>query len=83
MRETSLGLETRERGLMGMLSAWLGNSPHLWMWDFKSMLQALQDAGFVDIRRAAFGDAYDPIFTNVEQEVRWRGCLGFDCRKPA
>jgi len=83
MRETSLGLETRERGLMGMLSAWLGNSPHLWMWDFKSMLQALQDAGFVDIRRAAFGDASDPMFSNVEQEVRWRGCLGFDCRKPA
>jgi predicted SAM-dependent methyltransferase len=82
MRETCLGHETRERGVMGMLSAWLGNSPHLWMWDFKAMNEALHEAGFVDIRRAEFGDSSDPMFTNVEQRVRWKGCLGFDCRKP-
>jgi predicted SAM-dependent methyltransferase len=83
MRETCLGHETRQRGLMGMLSAWLGNSPHLWMWDFNSMREALEQAGFVQIRRAAFGDSEDPMFQNVEEKVRWDGCLGFECRRPA
>jgi predicted SAM-dependent methyltransferase len=82
MRETCLGHETRQRGVMGMLSAWLGNSPHLWMWDFNSMREALEEAGFVQIRRAAFGDCEDPMFRNVEEKVRWDGCLGFECRRP-
>lgn len=81
MRETCLGHETRQRGVMGMLSAWLGNSPHLWMWDFKSLKQALEEAGFVNIRRAVFGDSKDPMFNTVEEKVRWDGCLGFECEK--
>lgn len=82
MRETCLGHETRQRGVMGMLSAWLGNSPHLWMWDFNSMREALAEVGFVEIRRATFGDSQDPMFHNVEERVRWVDSLGFECRRP-
>ncbi|MFN9628857.1 MAG: class I SAM-dependent methyltransferase [Cyanobacteriota bacterium] len=82
MRETCLGLENRPRGLKGMLSAWLGNSPHLWMWDAKAMRQALEEAGFVDIRPAVFGDATDPMFANAEEWSRWKEGIGFDCRRP-
>jgi hypothetical protein len=83
MRETSLGMETRRRDLGGMLSAWLGNSPHLWMWDAKGMQHALEEAGFVDIRQATFGDASDPMFEKVEARMRWKEGIGFDCRRPA
>lgn len=83
MRASCLGLETRPRGPRGMLSAWLGNSPHLWMWDAHSMREALVEAGFVDIRPAVFGDAADPMFAHVEERVRWKEGIGFDCRRPA
>ncbi len=83
LRETSLGQETRQRGLKGMLSAWLGNSNHLWMWDFRSMEQALAEAGFVGIRQATYGDSEDPTFLTVEERVRWEEGIGFECRKPA
>ncbi len=83
MRATCLGLESRPRGLKGMLRSWLGNSPHLWMWDAKSMEDALKEAGFVDIRPAVYGDASDPMFANVEERVRWKEGIGFDCRRPA
>lgn len=83
MRETLLGLETRQRNLMGMLRASLGNSPHLWMWDYPSMHEALEKAGFVNIRRAVFGDASDPMFHSVEERVRWRDSLGLECQRPA
>lgn len=82
IRSTSLGRETRERGLKGMVRTWLGNSPHLWMWDFNSMRHALDEAGFVDIRRAVFGDGSDPMFAHVEVRMRWKEGMGIDCRRP-
>ena len=47
------------------------------------MREALVEAGFVDIRPAAFGDAADPMFAHVEERVRWKEGIGFDCRRPA
>jgi hypothetical protein len=52
------------------------------MWDFKSIVQELAAVGFVDIRRAAFGDSRDPQFASVEAKDRWDGCLGVECRRP-
>jgi hypothetical protein len=82
LRETCLGEETRPRSLRGFVTSWLGNSRHLWMWDFKSIVPELQQAGFVHIRRATFGDSSDPMFASVEQKDRWEDCLGLECRKP-
>jgi hypothetical protein len=82
LRETSLGEEDRPRSLKGFLTHWLGNSRHLWMWDFKSMVQELQAVGFVNIRRATFGDSQDAMFATVEQKDRWDDCLGVECSKP-
>lgn len=76
MSESRLGQEKRPRGLKGFAFAWLGNTEHLWMWDFKSMAAELERAGFVEIRRAAFGDSGDPMFEKVESAVRWQNCLG-------
>jgi hypothetical protein len=82
MKETLLGLEERPRGPSALGALWLGNSKHLWMWDYKGIAQELSLAGFVDIRRAWFGDASDPKFALAEEAYRWENCLGVDCRKP-
>lgn len=81
MEKAYLGEKTRPRGLMGLLRSWIGNSSHRWMWDYDSMEQELKQAGFVDIRRAHFGDSGDPAFESVEDKHRWDDTLGVQCRR--
>jgi len=82
MKETSLGHESRARGFKGLLTVWLGNFQHLWMWDYKSIKPELEDAGFIEVRKATIGDSSDPVFGIVEELERWENCLGVECRKP-
>ncbi len=81
MRSTYLGSEKRTRGFRGLISLWLGNSQHLWMWDFKSLQVELENIGFINIRRAHFGDSPLAVFHGVESFDRWVNCLGFECEK--
>jgi SAM-dependent methyltransferase len=81
MTDTYLGHYERSKGLLGLLRSWLGNSAHLWMWDYKSIKVELEKAGFVNIRRAEFGDSGDPMFNLVEDLGRWQHNLGVDCEK--
>jgi len=82
MTETYLGHEKRMRGLKGLAFSWLGNSQHLWMWDFKAMEMELVDVGFANVRIANFGDSKVERFADVENKARWDNCLGIECRKP-
>lgn len=82
VRDTIMGQETRPRGLGASLRDMLGNAQHRWMWDYKSLAAELRAAGFVDIRRAQFGDNPDPALAVIEDESRWTDCLGIECRKP-
>ena len=82
MMDSGLGLAQRNRGAIGLLRTWLGNSQHLWMWDYKGMAEELAAAGFTSIRRAQFGDSPDPHFQTVESEGRWTDCLGIECKRP-
>ena len=82
MENTLLGRRNRPRGLGGMVREYFGNSRHLWMWDYSSMVVELKQVGFITIRRAAFGDAEDARFGDVEDRGRWNECLGIDCKKP-
>jgi hypothetical protein len=81
MRDTNLGREQRPRNLPAFLKSWLGNSPHLWMWDEHSMAAKLSEHGFSEIRRAQFNDAEDRRFNEVEDRERFDGCLAMQCRK--
>jgi len=81
LKETLLGKEKRGRGLKGFVQEWLGNTQHLWMWDYKSIEQELMDAGFVNIRKAEYGDASDKLFLELEDKSRWENCLGVECKK--
>ena len=79
MNETILGTKERSRGVGGLVRAWLGNSRHLWMWDYESLSDELVKAGFTDIRPARRGDSEDPKFTDLEEEDRWLDAVGIQC----
>lgn len=81
MRDTSLGHETRARRLGEIARVLFGNSQHLWMWDYNSIRSELENIGFVNVRRAEFGDSSDPAFNVVEEKDRWDNCVGLECRK--
>lgn len=80
MLRAHLGSVRRARGVSSLARKWLGNSSHLWMWDYKSLSRELATAGFSSIRRAELGDSSDPRFDDVEEESRWTDCLGIECR---
>jgi SAM-dependent methyltransferase len=81
--DAHLGMKQRPRGFKGFIREWLGNSRHLWMWDYKGLAAELAAAGFTDTRRAEFGDSPDPMFKLVEDAGRWdRLAVGVDCRRP-
>jgi Methyltransferase domain len=79
MTETFLGITERPRGLRGLLQSWLGNSHHLWMWDYPSLRRELETAGFKDIRAARLGDSEEPMFAIVEEESRWVDAVAIQC----
>ncbi len=81
MEQSYLGKKHRARGIKGFLQEWLGNSGHLWMWDFKAISLELQQTGFQKIRRAEFGDSAESYFKEVEDLGRWKDCLGIECVK--
>ena len=80
MTETFLGVTERSRSLGGLLRGWLGNSQHLWMWDYASLRHELELAGFSAARRAQLGDSEDPLFASVEDPTRWTDAVGIQCQ---
>lgn len=81
MYKSYLGKESRPSGLRGLLKCMLGNSSHLWMWDYRSISKELSHVGFRKIRRAEYGDSSDCMFDKVETKGRWINCLGLQCKK--
>jgi SAM-dependent methyltransferase len=60
----------------------MGNSRHLWMWDETSLAELLSAVGFINVRRATFGDRDDDLFADVEAQDRWTNCLGLQAERP-
>lgn len=87
MRSSCLGMEGSRGTIMGRIRQVLGNSAHLWMFDYPAMAAELERAGFVDIRRAKCGDAADRMFDLVEEEGRFNDHgiveVAIEARKPA
>ena len=81
MLNTMLGIEARNRTLSAVIKGLLGNSKHLWMWDYKSLYYELQKAGFKNIRPCNYHDSADAFFTAVEQEDRFYKAVSFECKK--
>jgi hypothetical protein len=71
MRASHLGMECRPKTILERARHMFGGSAHLWMWDEYSISAALDQAGFVNIRRCDFGDSSDPMFAKVEDLARF------------
>ncbi len=82
MKDTSLGLEKRNKSFTAFLRSWLGNSNHLWMWDYTSLEQELYSQNFIDIRRCTYNDSECTAFEAVERQDRYINALGIECRRP-
>lgn len=81
MHHTLLGVKSRPKGVSAMLSVIMGNSNHLWMWDYESIREELSNIGFRHIRKASYLDSKDEKFIEVESEARWKRALGVECKK--
>jgi len=81
LRETHLGEEKRDRGLIGFVYKFLNTSRHLWMWDALSLERALAEHGFKNIRRCYFGDCEDRMFNLVEEAGRFEHAVAMEARR--
>lgn len=81
VKDTILGIESRPRGLKGLISSYYGNSHHLWMWDHYSLAEELKKTGFINIRSCSFNDSYDQMFKNVENKSRFINSVAIECTK--
>tara|TARA_Y100001972_G_scaffold129165_1_gene194796 strand:+ start:1405 stop:2028 length:624 start_codon:yes stop_codon:yes gene_type:complete len=81
MKDTILGVEKRKKGIRSVMEHMLGNSKHLWMWDFNSLKVELERVGFKEIRKCEPGDSSDPNFKLVENPARFRASVAIECHK--
>ena len=82
LKGTSLGKVKRARGVMGWLREAIGNSSHLWMWDYRGLASELRSAGFDGIRQVRYGDSKDAMIDLVENSERWHEAFGIHAIKP-
>jgi predicted SAM-dependent methyltransferase len=71
MFAANLGRCAQPKNMISRARECLGHSAHLWMYDFASLKQRLEEAGFVAIRRCDLGDARDRMFDLVEETGRF------------
>lgn len=83
MRGTHLGIETRAKGLKGIIHETLSNARHFWMWDYPGLAGAFRAHGFTDIRRGQFNDSEDEMFKAVEDAGRFEDAVCVEARRPA
>lgn len=81
MEWTGLGVKSRPASLREMVVRYFGGSQHQWMWDEKAIRRELQNFGFVNIRRAAFGDSGDMRFLDVEHADRFVDAVAMQCER--
>jgi SAM-dependent methyltransferase len=66
-----LGQRVRPKTWLNFIIERYKRSYHLWMYDFPTLRELLESAGFSRIRRCQFGDAADPMFAQVEDANRF------------
>lgn len=79
---TGMGETAGRRPAHSLFRGTFGRSKHLWLWDYKGLSREVAEAGFVEVRRASFGDFADSAFATVEDRNRWENNLGLECRRP-
>lgn len=85
LEDAMFGSKSSHNSLFARMQWAYGNSGHLWMYDEPAMRTELEQAGFIKIRRCAFGDSEIAAFAEVEDRTRFE-CeygaeLALECRK--
>jgi predicted SAM-dependent methyltransferase len=81
LNETLLGTYNRPKGIKDLLTDYLGNSNHMWMWDKYSLKREFKEAGFKEIKDCRYGDCEDSMFKAVEDESRFINAVATQCKK--
>lgn len=81
LEATLLGQKKRPSGFKELLSSWVGNSHHRWMWDKHSLTEELKKVGFKQIRQCQYNDSEDEMFKYVENPDRFVNAVAIECRK--
>ena len=81
IKNTSLGLENRQKGLIAYLKSIYGNSKHLWLWDKSSTYHYLKEVGFKNIKESFFGKYTDDMFKLVDIEGRYNSSFCLEMTK--
>lgn len=81
MTEACLGVDLATINFRDRMRLTFGNYQHLWMWDEHSFVEALQQAGFSNIRPCQMADNPDPMLALVERPSRYVDCLAYECIK--
>ncbi|MCX6313708.1 MAG: methyltransferase domain-containing protein [Sphingobacteriales bacterium] len=79
---TMLGIKDRPKGFKQFVISLMGNSHHLWMWDQYALKNALEEAGFIKVRKCIYNDCEDKMFKLVEDESRFINAISFEAVKP-
>lgn len=77
-----IGVKSKPKNFFDFLISYLGNSKHLWLWDYETTLKELDAVGFKKIRKYNYGE-YDlyPEFSHVEKETRFLNSFAVECTK--
>lgn len=78
MMDSLLGTAERGQSVLARARRLFGKSQHLWMWDQPSLEAELRRAGFSLTRRAYFGDSSDPMFSAVEDPLRFEDACAIE-----
>ncbi len=81
VKNTLMGEEVSPKGFLATLFSALGNSKHLWMWDYKSIKLELESTGFVMVRKCKYGDAENSMFKLVEEKDRFAMAVCVESKK--
>ena len=63
-----MGEKNIRRNILDKMRVIFGHSKHLWMYDYKSMINELEIAEFKKIKKCIFGDSQIKIFEEVEEQ---------------
>ena len=66
-----MGEKNKRKNILDKIRRIFGNSQHLWMYDYKSMSEELEIAGFKKIKKCNFGDSQIKVFEEVEEKDRF------------
>jgi len=81
LEKSILGKQFRRKGFKGFLTSFLGNSNHLWLWDYASVKLELESVGFSNIRKCEFNDSDEEAFLELEDKGRFENALAVESKK--